>query len=479
MKKYTIIKKMIINICIVLCVIIAILLLVALLVTRKVDRTSYYDCGYYQQSIHQLDSLRKNHTPVCHSLEAGFSKVSITPGLHEPEDNAAEGKFKGVPMAGYGSREGKFATGIHDSVFVRAAAVQVADQLMIIVGVDLLIMPHNITDTVLSMLRWDGISREQLMFSATHTHSGIGGWGMGFIGSKFSGAPNENVVRWLASQIALSVRTAVKDLKPALIGSGNVPAASYIRNRVIGELGVKNDDFSYIVLEQIGGKKAVIGSFSAHATTISEKIMEISGDYPGYWEQKMENTFTDCAIFCAGGVGSQSTATVGGENFERVQKYGDVLADTVAKYASTTTMNDSVVFSAITMKLNLPDYNIRIMKNRSLVPAVSNKMMPAPKYPVLQALRLNDMVWISAPGDFSGEIALQAKNYLLPKGFDANVTGFNGSYLGYIIPGKYFFADRFTGGMGRYEARTMGWFGPNMGDYTTDLIRQMSDIVIR
>ena len=464
---------------IIICIIIVTLLAVALLATRKVDRTSYYECDYYKQSIAQLESLRKNNVAIHHSFAAGFSKVSITPELNCSEDNIAEGKFKNVPLAGYGSREGKFAAGVNDSIFIRAAAVQVADQLMVIVGADLLIMPHNITDTVLSMLHRDGIGRDQLMFSATHTHSSIGGWGIGTIGSKFAGTPNENMVRWLASRITLAVRTAIKDLKPALIGSGNVPAASYTRNRILGDLGTKNDDFSYIVLEQIEGKKAVIGSFSAHATTIREEIMEISGDYPGYWSRAMESAFADCAIFCAGGVGSQATQTVGGENFERAQKYAHVLADTVTKCIAATPMDDSVIFSAITMKLNLPDFNIRILKNRSLISKLSNKMLPAPKYPVLQAMRLNDMIWVSAPSDFSGEIALQTKNYLYSKGFNANVIGFNGSYVGYIIPSKYFFLDRFAGGMGLYESRTMGWFGPNMGDYTADLIRQLSEIVIR
>jgi len=45
-----------------------------------------------------------------------------------------------------------------------------------------------------------------------------------------------------------------------------------------------------------------------------------------------------------------------------------------------------------------------------------------------------------------------------------------------IIPTQ---SEELPGGMGRYEARVMGWFGPNMGDYTTDLIRQLSDIVIQ
>ena len=463
---------------IIITTLVVVLLCLALLATRKVGRTSYYDSDYFKKSLTQLDSLRKSNTSVYHSLEAGFSRVSITPGLHYPGDNVVEGKFKNVPLAGYGSREGKPATGIHDSIFVRAAAVKVADRLMVIVGTDLLIMPHNITDTVLSMLHKDGISREQLMFSATHTHSSLGGWGMGYIGSKFSGAPNDNMVRWLASQISLAVRTAVKDLKPALIGFNNVNMASYIRNRVIGEIGTKNNDFSYIVLEQIGAKKAIIGSFSAHATTVHETVMEISGDYPGFWESKMESAFADCAIFCAGAVGSQASA-FGGEGFERPRKLGEVLADTVMKYASTTPMKESVLFSAITMKLNLPEHHIRISKNRSLAPFVSEKMVPAPKYPVLQAMRFDNMVWISAPAELSGEIALQNNNYLLAKGFNANATSFNGSYIGYIVPSKYFYLDQFVRGLGLYEARTMGWFGPNMGDYAADLIRQLSDIIIR
>jgi hypothetical protein len=42
--------------------------------------------------------------------------------------------------------------------------------------------------------------------------------------------------------------------------------------------------------------------------------------------------------------------------------------------------------------------------------------------------------------------------------------------VGYIIPGKYFYLDK-------YEPKTMGWFGPYMGDYTMDLIRQLTEIV--
>lgn len=89
--------------------------------------------------------------------------------------------------------------------------------------------------------------------------------------------------------------------------------------------------------------------------------------------------------------------------------------------------------------------------------------MPLPRNVYLQAARIGDMVWITTPADFSGEYALQIKNSLAVRGFMANITSFNGNYVGYIIPGRYFFLDE-------YESKLMGWFGPNMGEYTVYLI---------
>ena len=98
--------------------------------------------------------------------------------------------------------------------------------------------------------------------------------------------------------------------------------------------------------------------------------------------------------------------------------------------------------------------------------------MPLPGNVYLQALRIGNMVWITAPSDFSGEYALQIKHTLAAQGFNANISSFNGSYVGYIIPGRYFYLDE-------YESKLMGWFGPNMGEYTMDLIRQISEIVTK
>jgi hypothetical protein len=225
-----------------------------------------------------------------------------------------------------------------------------------------------------------------------------------------------------------------------------------------------------LLVQQTEGKKAVIGSFSAHSTCMGDKNLEISGDYPGFWQRKMENSGVDLAIFMAGSMGSQTNRGEG-EGFEKPRFIGESLADSALAHISNIPLSDSILMNTATLKLNLPEYHFRISTTRNLSTFLTHKLMPYPENAVLQILRIGDMIWVSTPADFSGEYALQFKNTLAAKGFDANITSFNGSYVGYIIPGRYFYLDE-------YEPKTMGMFGPAMGDYTFHLVNRLAGLMI-
>jgi hypothetical protein len=450
--------------------IIALFVIVYFLTTGQVVNIPYFESEYFKKSCAEIDSLKNKTIPAQGKLFAGFSKISITPTLNNDSDDIVTGKFVQLPLAGFGARKSAPATGVHDSIFVKAVAMKVDNTLAVFVGADLLIMPPNITDSVMFFLEEKGFTRNQIYFSATHTHSSLGGWGPGFMGKQFAGEENRNLEKWLVQQISNAILKAVADMQPATISAGDFNAAAYTRNRLIGDLGTTNDDFSYIFVQQNEGKNAVIGSFAAHSTCMGHRNMEISGDYPGYWQRKMENTTVDYALFMAGSMGSQ-THVGKGEGFEKPCFIGESLADSTIVHLANTETIDSVLLATATIKLNLPEYHFRISTTRNLSTAISNKLMPQPKNAVLQAIRLGNMVWVTTPCDFSGEYALQLKNRLAVNGFDANVTSFNGSYVGYIIPGRYFYLDE-------YEPKTMGFFGPSMGDYTFDLINQMTNFLI-
>ncbi|NOX67336.1 MAG: hypothetical protein GXO85_16435 [Chlorobi bacterium] len=72
------------------------------------------------------------------------------------------------------------------------------------------------------------------------------------------------------------------------------------------------------------------------------------------------------------------------------------------------------------------------------------------------------------PCELSGEYAIDLKNALELKGYNSAITSFNGQYLGYIVPAKYYYFDA-------YESRLMGWFGPSMGDYLMELDYTVAD----
>jgi neutral ceramidase len=445
------------------------ILLILILGTSFVKRTSYLNEGYYRNTSARIDSARVEIHITNDSLQAGFARVSITPSLHNPADNYQEGKFIQVPLAGYGDRKGNPATGVHDSIFVKAVALKAGRQLLVFVSADLLIMPPNITDSVAMILSRKGIMRKQLFLSATHTHSSLGGWGPGYFGKQFAGDENKQLEKWLVLQICKAVTSATGDLKPARIGSGCFNAEGYTRNRFIGESGTKNNDFSFLVIEQTGYRKAIIGSFSAHATTLGSGNMEISADYPGYWARKTEGTSADLAVFFAGSTGSQSP-TGAGKGFEKPEQIGEALADSLNKHLPGVVLNDRPAFSCLSVKIQLPEYHVRLTTKLNLSSFLSRRLMPTPENVYLQAVRIGKMVWITTPCDFSGEYAQQLKNALAAEGFTSTVSGFNGSYVGYIVPGRYFYVEE-------YESRLMSWFGPDMGEYTMDLIRQISRIV--
>ncbi|HCN83569.1 MAG TPA: hypothetical protein DIT07_08090 [Sphingobacteriaceae bacterium] len=440
------------------------LLLVVFFSTSFVARETYFNEDYYKKNTANIDSLK----PLTESgpIQAGFARVSITPTLNSKEDNYREGKFIGLPLAGYGDRKGKYTTGIHDSIFVKAAALKVGSQMVVLVGADLLIMPPGVIDSVAVLLAKKGIQRGQVFFSASHSHSSLGGWGPGVIGEQFAGKENSNLERWLTQQISAVVISAVADMKPAKISTGNFPVGMYTKNRLIGKTGNKNNDFSFIVLEQTGHKKAVIGSYSAHATTLGGENMAISAEYPGYWQRKMEKTF-DYAVFVAGSVGSQSPAGGEGEGFDKTKFIGEALADSLNAHLSHLTLSDTTSFSCVSLKMQLPEYHIRLTTKLNLATALSKKLLPLTGDVYVQAVRMGNMIWMTAPCDFSGEFALQLKNSLRYYGYNANVSSFNGGYVGYIIPGRYFYLDE-------YEPKIMGWYGPNMGEYTMDVVRQIA-----
>lgn len=440
---------------------------VLLLTFDGVDFRPYLREPYYAATAARLQEGLATNSLARGDLLAGFGQALLTPTINAAQDDPAQGCFRSLPLAGYGNRRGKPATGVHDDLYVKAVALRVGDRTGVMLGADALIIPSEVTDLAARRLAHEaGLAREQIYLSATHTHCSLGGWGEGVVAEMFAGDFQPGARVWMADRIVTAVREAMADLKPAWLGHGRFDAPEYVRNRLVGPLGRVDPEFSFLVIKQREGRLGVLGSYAAHATVLGGGVMEFSADYPGSWQRAVEQATGGAAVFLAGGVGSHSPVP-GGRGFEGADKMGQALAQRVLDQLAQTPLTNFVTFGMLGLEVSLPPLNVRVSDGVRLRPWVARQLMPVRDRSFLQAFRLNDSVWVSTPCDFSGELALGIKDSLRVRGSHAVITSFNGDYVGYVICSRYYH-------LNGYEPRVMSFFGPNVPDYFEEMIRKMS-----
>lgn len=186
----------------------------------------------------------------------------------------------------------------------------------------------------------------------------------------------------------------------------------------------------------------------------------------------MEAKGVDLALFFAGTVGSHSNKGEG-EKFEKAKYIGETLADSAQVLLNRLDHTPVTELVAITTELEIPKLQfLRITDRLRLSPYIGQKLIPKMESVYLQGLKMNDLVWLALPYELSGEYGLDLKNALELEGYDSVLSSFNGQYLGYVVPQKYYYYDT-------YEARLMGWYGPSMGDYLMELNFRMANELTR
>lgn len=448
------------------CVIAVLLVVLVVALVTPVDHHPYFDTDYYRATLAHLESASAKPLTEHGELFAGYGEAKLSPVLGATAENAPAGQFVSLPLAGYGQRDGKPATGIHDDLHAKALAVRVGQQTGVFISADALIIPREIADMAAAELkRTSNLAREQIYFSATHTHGGLGGWGEGLVAEAFAGPFQSSVRVWFAQQLVAAAQSALTNLQPAAYAQTNFFAPELVRNRLVDERGRVDPEFEVALFRQNTGRDIVLGAFAAHATVVSARVMEFHGDYPGYWQRSVERATGGKAIFLAGGVGSHSPVA-GDSEFAGAERLGNLLASNTVHQVKQLTPTNQIAFGLVGMDVNLPELNPRVTDGFRLRPWVAKELLPVQTNTTLQGFRLQNALWFSTPTDFSGELALDLKGHFQRQGFDATITSFNGDYIGYVIPAHYYH-------WSSYESRVMSFFGPTVPDYFCDLIRRM------
>jgi len=257
-------------------------------------------------------------------LRAGAARIEITP-------------LGPIWMSGYASRN-------HASIDVRqplwARALVIDDDVRtVIVTTDLIGLPTEVADRVAARARQQfGIERARLLLNSSHTHTGPLVWpGLAVM---FALPPGEEtVLRNYASRLADDLVTvigkAIGDLAPARLSYGVGNASFAVNRREPTATGIKigvnpwgPTDHQVPVIQVAtpeGRIRAVLFAYACHNTTLNGDFYEITGDYAGFAESKLETDYPGAiAMFLALCGGDQNPNPRG--TIELAERHGAELA---------------------------------------------------------------------------------------------------------------------------------------------------------
>ncbi|MDP6776674.1 MAG: neutral/alkaline non-lysosomal ceramidase N-terminal domain-containing protein [Candidatus Latescibacteria bacterium] len=243
-------------------------------------------------------------------LKAGAAKVDITP-------------FLGGPMAGYAGRD-KGSEAVHDPLYAKALVLDDGRTKVALVTTDLIGVNRELAaetrDLVKKMVR---LPQECVWLCGSHTHFGPE------IRRDRSGDDRDGYdsayAKMLPKKLASAVKMAHDSRRRARVGSGRINAEgiSYNRRPIAPDgkavmslvLPAARDDVKFgpvdtevgilkVTGPEEGDTIATLINFGCHPVSSTDRMLEITADYPGYAMDLIEQVEGGVCLFALGCAGN-------------------------------------------------------------------------------------------------------------------------------------------------------------------------------
>ena len=430
------------------------IIIVLLFTIKPLDRTPLEQSNYYKNTIESIDNQEKRSIQG-DTIRVGWSKASLIPPFS-------------TPMAGYGARKGAHFEGVNDSIWVKAVVFDNGITKSAYVSLDLLIVPPNLDHNKIA----EGldIESENILFTASHTHSSIGGYLEGLAGNLFGGKYEQKNLDFITSSIRKALEKALRDTHKSKIGYSSIYAADYITNRLVGDtLGTYDPFLRLIKIVRDDGKKGTILSYSAHATCHGHNQRDLSGDYPGDLTKKLEfYKDLDFAVYGAGAVGSMSPRTKFKKGRKKVEEISNGLYQKISDSYRSIGVKYEFELKSEKYEIEMREQSFRVSSNLIIRPWIFNYLVgDSPKF--ISSLRIGNILIVGTPCDFSGELVDPIEKSITNKKLNLMINSFNGGYVGYITDDRWYDNEEIN----TYETYTMNWHGPYNGKYFSILIKKI------
>jgi hypothetical protein len=369
-------------------------------------------------------------------LSAGAARV----GIAVPD---------GTPLAGYGAFArrlgfpdvlGRYAhafwfrphEGRESPIAARALVFGHGATRVAWITVDLVAVDRRLTAEVTARLERAVGTPVTVIISASHTHSGPGGFGdseiMGFVALD---RPDATVRDVIVRALVDAARAADARRVPARVGLAAQPGPDVTR----GRLGSPVD--REIVVVKVGGPGgrpiAVVWSFAIHPTMLGPRNRELSDDVTGAATRALEATFGVPVLFVNGAVGDVSPR---GHGRSAIRDVGGALARAVQATAGRAELREVGAPAVATARIEVgrPSLSLRNCLGRWLPGALGVPLGAVyPSDATLTAVALGDAAWVTVPGELQSSLGLRIKRAVRDRWPHAIVAGLSNDYLGYFV----------------------------------------------
>ena len=274
-----------------------------------------------------------NETTGDYEFNGCVEKNEITSKCKETfNDLNNNGIFEPIWIGGFDFN--RPATGVHDPIKAVALYVKYKNDYFVLVGMDLVGLMFNRIDEARDLLEEQGLNRDKVLFSSSHTHQGpdvVGIWGQPFTsmssGSSVSGI-NKKFQESLPGKLAEAVLKAKENLTKVEMKVSSVKmrevnpyfngakfGGKNPKNHLVGLLNdirdpiIVNDDlFTLAFNDNEGNRVATLVNFSGHPEIVGDENTLISADYIYYLRKWHEEKAGGTAMFLPSSLGGMMSA---------------------------------------------------------------------------------------------------------------------------------------------------------------------------
>lgn len=392
-------------------------------------------------------------------LQAGVARVDLTPPL---EMKAA--------LGGYGARDSKPATGVHDAVWAKALFLKDGSRKFVLVTADVLAFPHLFKGAVVERLSSQGWTANQILLLPSHSHTSIDMMAI-HPGNTFQnrqvGLFQKDLYESTANKLAQLVVNAGKDLVPVRAGSARISIPDRNRNR--RGLAIRDQDLTVTRIDTENGKPlAALINWTAHPTFMSEDDMLFSGDWPGHLQRTMEALVGQgvTAMFYNGAEGDQSPVppAASSSRWERAERYGREMGIASWRLWERIQPREIQKFAYGTETIPLPkrQWHPDFMKTGGAEYGLDDAKMQGfvdqlnPTQTWSTSLELGDLLIVGIPGEMAAQLGMEIKSKAQPLVPCPTIGGLADEWVSYILPAEEY-------RKGGYEA-SMSFYGETLGN---------------